>query len=55
MTLTATKQSQVLPSGSQTRRMKVLAVGSQKGGAAKSTTSLYLATRFAEYLGGTED
>ncbi len=37
------------------RATKVLAVGSQKGGAAKSTTSLYLATRFAEYLGGTEE
>ncbi len=55
MTLTATRHSQVLPPGIPTRRMKVLAVGSQKGGAAKSTTSLYLATRFAEYLGGTED
>ncbi len=55
MTLAATKHSQVAPVGAPTNRMKVLAVGSQKGGAAKSTTSLYLATRFAEYMGGTED
>lgn len=40
---------------SPVKATKVLAVGSQKGGAAKSTTSLYLATRFAEYLGGSED
>ncbi|MDP9378582.1 MAG: hypothetical protein M3Q29_00245 [Chloroflexota bacterium] len=34
-----------------TRRMKVLAVGAQKGGVGKSTTALYLATRAAEALG----
>ncbi len=33
--------------------MKVLAVGSQKGGVSKSTSALYLATRAAEHLGGT--
>ncbi len=55
MTLAATRRWQAAPTSPPTRRMKVLAVGSQKGGAAKSTTSLYLATRFAEYLGGTED
>ena len=37
------------------KRMKVLAVGSQKGGSAKSTSSLYFDTRFAEYLGGTQE
>ncbi len=36
-----------------TQRMKVLAVGAQKGGVGKSTSSLYLATRAAERLGGT--
>lgn len=33
--------------------MKVLAVGAQKGGVGKSTSSLYLAARAAELLGGT--
>ncbi len=33
--------------------MKVIAIGAQKGGVAKTTSSLYLATRFAEMLGGT--
>lgn len=37
----------------QIRRMKVLAVGAQKGGVAKTTTSLYLAARAAERLGST--
>lgn len=32
--------------------VKVLAVGSQKGGVSKSTSSLYLATRAVAYLGG---
>jgi cellulose biosynthesis protein BcsQ len=32
--------------------MKVLAVGSQKGGVSKSTTTLYLATRAARFMGG---
>lgn len=35
--------------------MKVLAVGSQKGGVGKSTSSLYLAVRAAEALGGTAE
>lgn len=35
--------------------MKVLAVGAQKGGVGKSTSSLYLATRAAERLGGTTE
>jgi cellulose biosynthesis protein BcsQ len=35
--------------------MKVLAVGSAKGGVGKSTTVLYLATRAAEALGGTRE
>lgn len=34
--------------------MKVLAVGSQKGGVGKSTSTLYVATRAAEQLGSTE-
>jgi len=33
--------------------MKVIALGAQKGGVAKTTSSLYLATRLAEMLGGT--
>ena len=35
--------------------MKVLAVGSQKGGVSKSTSVLYLAARAAEHLGGTDE
>jgi cellulose biosynthesis protein BcsQ len=35
--------------------MKVLAVGAQKGGVGKSTSSLYLAARAAELLGGTAE
>jgi excisionase family DNA binding protein len=35
------------------RNMKVLAVGSQKGGVSKSTTTLFLATRAAALSGGT--
>lgn len=35
--------------------MKVLAIGSQKGGVSKSTSTLYLATRAAEHFGGTRD
>jgi cellulose biosynthesis protein BcsQ len=35
--------------------MKVLAIGSQKGGVSKSTSALYLATRAAEYFGGTAE
>lgn len=35
--------------------MKVLAIGSQKGGVSKSTSALYIATRVAEMLGGTEE
>lgn len=47
---------QVTPPGTEVRqpptgRMKVLAVGAQKGGVGKSTTALYLATRAAESLG----
>ncbi|MDP9380538.1 MAG: ParA family protein [Chloroflexota bacterium] len=53
MTLTKDRPAEWAAPGM--RRMKVLAVGSQKGGAAKSTTSLYLATRFAEYMGGTQE
>lgn len=33
--------------------MRILAIGAQKGGVGKSTSSLYLATRAAEMLGGT--
>lgn len=35
--------------------MKVLAIGAQKGGAGKTTSALFLATRAAEYLGGTRE
>ncbi|MDP9351294.1 MAG: ParA family protein [Chloroflexota bacterium] len=35
--------------------MRVLAVGAPKGGVGKTTTSLYLATRLAERLGGTRE
>ncbi len=35
--------------------MKVLAIGSQKGGVSKSTSVLYLATRAASHLGGTAE
>lgn len=35
--------------------MRVLAIGSQKGGVSKSTSTLYIATRAAEMLGGTEE
>jgi cellulose biosynthesis protein BcsQ len=35
--------------------MRVLAIGAQKGGCGKTTSSLYLATRAAERLGGTRD
>ncbi len=35
--------------------MRVLAVGAQKGGVSKSTSSLYLATRAAEVYGGTAE
>ncbi len=55
MTLTTRQPGRSEVATPETRKMKVLAIGSQKGGSAKSTTSLYLATRFAEYLGGTED
>ena len=41
------------PSTIGIQKMKVLAVGAQKGGVGKSTSSLYLATRAAERLGGT--
>ncbi len=35
--------------------MRVLAVGAQKGGVSKSTSTLYLATRAAEVYGGTAE
>jgi cellulose biosynthesis protein BcsQ len=35
--------------------MKVLAVGAQKGGVGKSTSTLYVATRAAAYLGSTAE
>lgn len=36
-------------------RMRVLAIGAQKGGCGKSTSTLYFATRAAEMFGGTRD
>jgi len=43
------------PEDSSGERVKIIAVGSAKGGVGKSTSALYLATRAAECLGGTAE